>query len=887
MGNYKNINKNWFRNDSITRNEVELGFKTPTNEYRPNMFWFWIDNEPNVENYRFQAADMPKQGISCGYVQDRNFFSDDPDMYFKCFDAALEETKKAGMVMGYCERARIMMSEKFKCDDPDMDGITLGCKISEVKANQEIQLSESFFTVVAKVNADGLLDSDTLTLIPDGLERFSAQGGDYQVFEFYKYSAAYMEGTKANLLCRKASDCAMKVIHEPYIERYKDELGKTLSGHFFDWEGSFGYKLCYSEDLEREFKKRTGDDLRLICPLLIKKDVQGKYMRVRYNRFDTVSELYTEYNFKIPSDKLAEHGMYYLVHLWEEHLLGKAILAGDPMRIYRAVTMPAIDHLGKDYDRVISYKEVQSVCEFDGKRFANEILGCSGWELKPNELRSSINNALSLSVSNFIPHGAYSRRDDITKARYAPDFYDWTPMWEHFKLCADYITRGSYLVSKGQMDANVLLYNPIESIWALLGDHLFDDEILYADKWVYDKPNLASDFEYGDEMTEISDKYLKAVNELTDGHISFLVADKYYLGKMEIHDGKLLLGNRYFESIVLPPIKILTLENAKKLFDFCKSGGYVYSMGCLPKASVERGDNDSEMVKIMTELSNLPCFIKTDESLNGCIGQKGLQSYIQMTDGAFNAKFQKRTIDGHSFYWLSNDTGSIQKAKILFKNQSGRAVKWDIEDGSIKPIPSKDTELGSEISYEFGLSEGFFIEFIPNEKPIAEVDTKDERREYVINGEWNIKFDPNKQPQNPTGYDLNVPDSLYVGIKSELKDWSEFGLGNFSGNIEYETEFILDEDTETIEVKLEDVRYMATVTVDDEYECQKLWSPYNFKFSGNFKKGVHKLHIHVGNLMTNLLMPHRNDGERDYWPMCRPTEEDYRSGLTGAVKILY
>ena len=483
------IGKNWFMEDGAPLDDIRENFMTPPREYRPNMFWFWIDKAPDPENYREQAAGMAKQGISCGYAQDRGFNWKTPDLYFECFDAALDETKKAGLTMGYCERACYLKGDEFRGGDPDMTAVTLGCKAITVRRGEKAAFEKGFFTVSARISDDGLIDSDSVSLIPNDVSEFFAEDGDYRVFPFYKYTAATMEGCKSNLLCRKAADRAMKTIHEPYLKRYAGEAGKTLSGHFFDWEGAYGYKLAYSTELETAFRERTGDELRLICPLLLEKDVQGKWMRARYNWFDTVSELYADINFGIASDKLAEYGMYYLVHLWEEHLLGKALLAGDPMRVYRAVTMPAIDHLFKDFNRVCSYKEAQSVCEFDGKRFADELLGCCGWELKPDELRSSVNNALSLGVSNFIPHGAYSRRDDIKKAGYAPDFFDWSPMWEHFGQCADYMTRGAFIISKGHMDADTLLYNPLESVWALLGDHAFDDTISNDGGWLYDKPD--------------------------------------------------------------------------------------------------------------------------------------------------------------------------------------------------------------------------------------------------------------------------------------------------------------------------------------------------------------------------------------------------------------
>lgn len=158
-------------------------------------------------------------------------------------------------------------------------------------------------------------------------------------------------------------------------------------------------------------------------------------MRARYDWFNAVSEVYSQVMFGTVSCRLAEHGMYFTTHLWEESLLGQALLARDPMRVYRAVSMPGIDHLRRDPWNARTYKEAQSVAEFEGKRFMCEILGCAGWETTPLDYRRSLNNALAMSVSHIVPHGVYSDRRHIENAHYAPDFFDWHPAWHWMDQC--------------------------------------------------------------------------------------------------------------------------------------------------------------------------------------------------------------------------------------------------------------------------------------------------------------------------------------------------------------------------------------------------------------------------------------------------------------------
>lgn len=882
------LNKHWKKQENITADEVKKDFLNPPKQYNPYMFWFWIDENPDPENYRVQGENMSKKGISPGYVQDRGFDGALSNLYFECFDKALSEVKKAGLSMGYCEPARLLMSEKVRGNDMDLLAVSLKCKPRIVKKGQYASFDPAFFTVYAKTDENGVIDSDTLELMDDKFNTvsvFRAKDCDYTVFPFYKFTASTVEGCKTNLLSEKTGPRIMEVMNNLYIDRYKEDLGEALSGHFFDWEGDYGYKLCYSPDFEKLYEEKCGENFKKNCALLLKKDKQGKWMKARYNWFDALSDAYSKFLFKYQSDELEKHGLTYTAHLWEERLLGQALLAGSPMKVYHAISLPGVDHLGKDCYRIRTYKEAQSVAEFDRKRFSCEILGVCGWELKPYELRASINNALSLSVDHFIPHGAYSNRSAIDEARYAPDFYNWTPMWDYFDACTDYIKRGSYLVSKGKMQADVLLYNPMESVWSLLGDGAFDNEISYEDSWVYDKKNLEEDFEFGKDITSIDEKYIDAINTLTKERIDFLIADKFYFDNMEL-SGKTLNYNGFsFNTVVLPPLKILTLENAKKILKFAQNGGYVYAMGELPKASAEHGDCDGEMIDIMNELKSQSTFINVKESLVEQIGKGGLLPNIEFTDGGFWLHQQKRIIDGHSFYFLANNTGKEQKCTMLFKGESGRAYMWNLENGERTCISSRNAENGSVIEYKFGISEGFFVEFVPEENPVTvEKETFDS---ISLSGEWNIRFDDNNQPEEPTGYTLPVPECIKSGITSELKEWAELGLGDFSGNIEYEKEFELPKDTDVIVIKLDDVRFMAEVKIDGGKSVKRLWQPYTYRFEGKYSKGKHTLHISVGNTMINLLNPHRMDNGKDVWPTCNPLADDFKSGLLGEVKVIY
>lgn len=881
----------WMRKSDATLADVEQGFLHPSKEYAPYAFWFWIDKEAEDVEYGRQAKEMAAKGLSCGYPQDRGFHDHDGKhyfdgntvctngRYFACFDAALEETRKAGMTMGYCEPACIFTMSEMRADHPELQAVSLKCERIDVESGECIDVPEAFFSVAAELGEEGKLDSDSLRLLSAG-EQVISDTGKSRVYVFTTYTARSNEGSCNNYLQHEMADMAMKMIHDPMLERYADDVGDTLSGHFFDLEGDYGYKLCWSKDFEEEYERRCGRSWRLYCPLLLEKDMQGRWMRARYDWFDAVSEVYSQVMFGAVSKRLAEHGLYFTTHLWEEKLLGQALLAGDPMRVYRAVSMPGIDHLKRNPWNVRTYKEAQSVAELEGKRMMCEILGCAGWEATPLDYRRSLNNAFAMSVSNIVPHGVYSDRKQIDKARYAPDFFDWQPAWHWMKQYTDYARRGSFMVSQGRMTANVLLYNPLETAWALLGDGAFDTEPSFEKSWTYDRVGLESCFEYGEEIVRIDQVYIHAMEQMTDANVGFLIGDRHYMEQATVKAGRLCIGDYTFETLVLPPLHILSVAVMQKILEFAKSGGQVMTLGMLPDASAEEGLGDEAMLYLVEELQKYA--VDASDGIEAHLHE--LPRMAVWDEGGFRMHIQQRVIGGHIFYWLCNNDSQPHEGVLRLKGAQGRAVRWDLESGKRIDVVTQEEQGDALLSLHLAAGEGFFLEFDAEQSPIT---TCREAQMHLVTlpKVWHISVDEKHQMDNPTGYAKNVAEHVQTGFESELADWTQLGLTDFSGIVDYEIAFALPHMTSMLTIDLGEVCHMAEITLDDRHPIQRFWGPYQAEFS-NVEAGQHRLHVRVGNLLINQLRPVVQAGEGK-WYEWDPQDEEYRSGLFGPVKIFY
>ena len=877
---------NWRIRRDTTRAELSNDFASPSAQYLPYAYWFWADVKPDPAVYRRVASELTGGGYAL-LPQDRGFRAD-VETFMSCFDAAVEESKKAGMYLEYCERAGCQREKPEHYGHTNMQGISLACTPVDLQPGQTVRIADNFFTVTASPTAAGSIDSDTLQLVTG--ETFTAHDTAVRLYGFTTYTAPPHEGVYNNFLCSRTSQWLFDMTHARIFERYPDELGKTVAGYFFDLEGDYGDKMCWSDELAEEYSLRTGRDIRLYCPLLLEEDAQGKWMRARYDYLDAVSEVYARFTFGELSDRLEEKGMFMGGHVWEEYLLGQVLLSGDPMRIYRAMSMPSNDQLDIAPHNVRTHKELQSVCELDGKRAGCEILSISGWETDSSDLHEAVNNAVTHSISHFILHSVYSNRDEIQKAGYAQDFFDWAPMWNWNRSFVDYMHRTSWMISQGRMVTDVLLYNPIESVWALVGDAAYDTGKNFPLNAVFGNAKVSNCFAHSAEIQRIDDEYIRAVYDLTAARVSFLIGDRYYVDRATVRDGRLHIGEHSFMTVVVPSVCILSLTVAEKLWALLEDGGYVLFTGTLPCASAENGMNDPLMQEWMERIRKHPgCTVASHlvcagVGVSSYIGCDMLPAVCSFAKGEFALHVQHRIIDGHSFYWLANNHRKVQNCALRFPGQHGRAFLWDVESGERRAVPSADESDGSVVPLVFEASQGFFLEFDP-ELPVFTETPAPFSGEITVTGDWRLRIDRDRQPR-PTGYDMGVPDALYAGITSPLMDWQDLGIPHFSGCMEYEKTFVLPCDTAVLEIDLGKVNYMAKVSLDGGQEAERLWGPYRFRFT-DVPAGSLVLHVRVGNLMSNALAPHQWETEHGYWHAWDPKPETFRSGLFGPVVVRY
>jgi hypothetical protein len=489
-----------------------------------------------------------------------------------------------------------------------------------------------------------------------------------------------------------------------------------------------------------------------------------------------------------------------------------------------------------------------------------------------------------------VPHAVFTTRK-LDGNPWLPDWFEEHPMWPYLHLWADFVRRASYVNAHGRTVPDVLLLNPMDSVWGIGGPGEFDPAFKGRVPWpAVSPPRTAADIErtcaslketsgwwippvaekwFDPRVAQIDSVYRSAMETLTAHRIEYLAADRYYLGRMEARGGKLVLGDFVFRTVVLPPMTLLPLDAARKIVRFAESGGRVYCLGSLPHGSAELGNRDPRMLALMARLRSLPGVKTCVRALEREIleGSPGLESTVRFESGAFPVLSQHRRIDGRDFFWLANNTGSPQTCLVSFPGLRGSASIWDCESGSIRPVPpafpdtQKDespqsvrlehAETWTRVRLTFDEYQAYWVVIDPIEPRSSAYENAGEAEPQVqmLEGPWAIRVDRTVQPilEHPK----EPPESLIHGILAPLADWEQWGLKAFSGYVDYTKEIAVSETGGKASLDLGNVKHMAQVWINDQNAGMRLWPPFRFDVTRILSKGKNRIHVRVGNLLNN------------------------------------
>lgn len=135
-----------------------------------------------------------------------------------------------------------------------------------------------------------------------------------------------------------------------------------------------------------------------------------------------------------------------------------------------------------------------------------------------------------------------------------------------------------------------------------------------------------------------------------------------------------------------------------------------------------------------------------------------------------------------------------------------------------------------------------------------------------------------------------APFKFKVGTEEnkELASWYTYGLQQYTGFLEYETQITINDTSAAVSIDLGEVKYMAEVFVNGKSVGARLWPPFKFDISGALKPGDNKIKVRIGNLIANEMWMKEDMGKLRTWGWQGiPDLNQYDAGLFGPVKLVF
>ncbi len=664
--------------------------------------------------------------------------------------------------------------------------------------------------------------------------------GNWRVYLFQK-----IERGGVNYLDERLPGVFLPIAHEPYAAQMGGRMGKSIPGVFVDNEGHFGEGLAWSATLDQRYRERWGRDIRQWMPLMVDEDSAGRFAKARWEWFEVATDLYAE-TMGSTSRWLEKRGMYCIENLWEESLQWQARGVGDFFKLSRAYSMPGNDCLKTKALDVHDFKEVQSVSEFEGQRCMSEIMGAGSWRtFTPTFMKQAVNSVVAWGIGHIVPHGIFTRRV-LDHNLWTPDWYNENPFFPYLHLWTDFARRASFINSHGQLAPDVLLLNPMDTVWAQAPYQAFDSRVAQS------LPKIEKN--WGEYLGGINRVYSDAITQLTAARIEFLVADRHYVRQMEVRGAELVRGDFTFKTVVLPAMGVLPLDVAQKIVAFAKAGGQVYALGELPSGSTDNSLPDAAMQELMAGLQKQATFHRVKPNLPALLAGEpaGLTSQIRFLSGSFPMLQHHLRIDGRDFFWLVNNTGDWQQSEVEVSAAKGAASVWDCETGEVRPIASTPAAGASRVTLAFKPLEAYWLVFDPEAKSLAAPPMSKPQTDVLLTvaGPWRMRIAPDVQPvlEHPVSPPVEFTGE---GVDRPLQPWSEWGMKKFSGLLDYTTNLTLGKVEGRVQLDLGKVLYAAEVWVNGKNVGTRLWGPHVFDVTGAVRTGNNEIRVRVANLVNN------------------------------------
>lgn len=638
----------------MSEKKIKDKFFNPSNEFRAKPFWAW-NGELHEDELKRQIDAMKDMGFGGYFMHSRVGLITEylGDEWFRLINTCADYGNAQGL-------------ENWIYDEDRWPSGSAGGIVTRKNSNRMKYIRMNVGTVDENADIVGIfscrLENENVYDVQKLHGDASCVQNDVVWFEIIERAenSNYNGATYLDTMSRQATEDFLNCTHEKYLRECGERIGSSIKGVFTDEphrgellvevirEGmDFTACIPYTDVLFDCFKNDWGYDLCDKLPALFLRENGEKVSQVKWHYCETIQRLFIENYIKPISEWCKKHQMIYTGHmLHEDSLSAQTLMNGSLMRCYEYMDYPGVDLLGNDNVNYNIVKQVVSVANQCGQQWIlSEMYGATGWHMKLEDYKRIGDWQAILGVNLRCPHLSWYTMAGECKRDFPASISFQSGWYKEYKYLEDYYARLAVFMSQGTFVRDVLVINPVESMWCSYYKGWAE--------WLVTKD---------EKCLEIEKQYEELAQFLLQNNVEYDYGDEEMLSRLaKIEGDSLIVGNACYKQIIIPNMLTIRSSTLRLLEEFEKAGGKVIVYGDVPQYV------DAKPKKVSIGNSNIQSILEDRK--------------LVVEDERILTALRKDKNDKYYIMLLNTDTE--QEVFSNFIAPSGNVKQWKPENGTI------------------------------------------------------------------------------------------------------------------------------------------------------------------------------------------------------------
>ncbi len=657
------------------------------------------------------------------------------------------------------------------------------------------------------------------------------------------------------------------------IDNYLSHFDQSFKGHdisglraYFndsyevdDARGEANYTPLFFD----EFQKRRGYDLRRYIPALLGQDSEQYNQRVLCDYRETISDLILEKYTQRWHDWAASGGK---IIRNQAHGAPANILD-----LYAAADIPETE--GED---IVKVKTASSAAHVMGKKLASSESATwlrDHFEASLANVKPAIDLFFLAGINHVFYHGTtYSPQDAPWPGWMfyaAIHFGPTNSFWNDFGALNTYIARSQSFLQSGKPDNDILLYYPISDEYAVRGKSLlvhFDG----ASKGSTVREAAESLWAKGYAFDYISDKQI---------------------AQLQTKSGKIQTGDVEYQTVLLPPVKLIPLETFEKIITLAKDGATIL-MEELPEDVPGLSNLKERQTRFKLLKGSLKLVAQAGSTVQKAKVGKGQIIVGSLTEILTAGKLRheimadkglqciRRVNGNNAIYFIANRGKDNVDGMVSVDTPVGSAVLYNPMNGVFGKAQTKSFDTFGEVYLQLKPGESCIVEIYPTQVNAAGFAYQNETGDKIqLAQDWELSF-VSGGPELPPATKI-----------TQLGSWTELGdeYKAFSGTAVYKTTFSKPAgDAKYFRLDLGKVAHSARVKLNGKEIAVLISMPFSIDVPASELQPENTLEISVTNLMGNRIADMERKGQKYkiFYNVNFPSKEPRNRGADGLFTTL-